>query len=186
MSQPLEYKNLKSIVLDKNGEIVGRSEEITDHKGNRLILFRSVTCCGILPSSQNSNTCAKRLLIDSTLRIQLSRFRVLQSSGKRAEEVLNNRLKSNSTTNWRYLDIRQAQIRADEQRRRINAGKREEYAKRKFLEERKVRVLSQEWHDDLSHMYKDIDKGVNDKGPELTFPANPDASFFWKLQRDML
>ena len=92
------------------------------------------------------------------------------------------RSKSQSSTNWRYLDLQQACVHvSDEQHHRINSEKGEKYAKRKLLEETNTKTLSKDWDIDLTSIFNSVTKETGQ-----IFPNNPEMDFFWQLQRDMV
>lgn len=173
-----EYKQLKPIVYDKTGTIVGKAD---NGLSKEEVIFRSTNCTGILSLQSGMQVCKSCQLLDPILRVQLTRCKSLVNSDRFCE-IMKNRSTSQSSTNWRYLDLQQACIRAsDEQRRRVNSEKREKYAKRKLLEEKNTKKLSKDWDEDLTSIFESVNKET-----KPAFPNNPDMEFFWQLQRDMV
>lgn len=174
-----KYECLKPKVVDKRGQIIGNCEQLGDTR-----VYRSVECLGLLNVKNKLYACSNCEQLKPLLTVQVSRYKALESSANR-EQILKNRESSNSSSNWRYLEPEQMLLRAaDEKRRRVNAELREANSKRKVAEERNAKVMSEEWHDDLSTIYKEVDASM--QGQENLFSENPDMTFFWKLQHDMI
>ena len=173
-----EYKLLKPVVYDKTGTIIGKAD---NGLCKEEVVFKSINCIGILSLQSGMQMCKSCQLVDPILRVQLTRCKSLLSNDHFGE-IMQKRSKSQSSTNWRYLDLQQACIRAsDEQRRRVNSEKREKYAKRKLLEEKNTKKLSKDWDEDLTSIFENVTKETRE-----IFPNNPEMDFFWQLQRDMV
>lgn len=76
------------------------------------------------------------------------------------------------------------EIANDEKRRRINAEKRENYWRFKAVQEKQMRMMTQNSNDDLLAMFKAVDKGIGEDGVDLMLPENENMSLFWSMQRD--
>ena len=89
----------------------------TTDSGGKLSFF-SVECLGLLPYLSTDRACSRCHTLQSLLRKKVYRMRLNEGHTNMAR-----------STNWRHLneDMRQERI-ADLQRRKINSGKRAEYA----------------------------------------------------------
>ena len=175
-----KYECLKPKVVDQSGQIIGTCEQLGDKR-----VHRSVKCLGLIHVRNQSSACSNCKQLKPLLTVQVSRYKALESSANR-EQILKHRESSKSRSNWRYLEPEQVLLRAtDEKRRRVNAELREANSKRKVAEERNAKIMSEEWHEDLSTIYREIDS-TNMQGQENVFSENPDMKLFWKLQHDMI
>lgn len=130
---------------------------------------RAVDCSGFQSSNVLGSFCHNCDRVRRILAVQLVRVKHRETTG---------RLQSDKT-NKRYLTVEQKENKEDEEkRRRRNAEKRVAYWKKKVLEERKMRLLSEKDSQDVEHMFNYLEN----KG--TTFSDNPKMAILWEMQRE--
>ena len=139
---------------------------------------RAVACLGVA-GKESGGVCSSCMGIKNTLDVALHWMKNQKSKSRGSS--------SNSNVNWRFLvDEERRERERDERRRRVNAERGEAYAKRKIMEEKKLKQLSPQDHQDMQAIFHEVDQGCDDEGNEKLFPGDPNASFFWSFQRELL
>lgn len=143
-------------IVDLAGNAIAKAN-IHEEENRKRAAYQSLKCKGFLEEGSLSSMCSPCQSLNSLLRVKLFR----QQSAKKDD--LKKRCQSGSHTNWRFLDLTQAQERAaNEKRKRVNAEKREESSKRKLDELKKLKRMSGEWDNDLSSMFQHINEEASD------------------------
>ena len=139
---------------------------------------RAVACLGIA-GKESGGVCSSCVGIKNTLDVALHKMKNQKSKSRGSS--------SNSHVNWRFLvDEERRERERDQRRRRVNAERREAYAKRKIMEDKKLKQLSLQDHQDMQAIFNEVDHGCDDEGNEKLIPGDPNASSFWSFQRELL
>ena len=142
---------------------IGASEAETFH-------YFSSHCAGFISEADRSIAiCTECRGLDSVMKSRLHRFRSSLGTGIVAN------------TNIRYLT--KADLNAkyeEEKRRRVNAEKREQLAKKRLKLENEMKTIIEKDHEDLKRIYEAVSKT-----PDF-LKENTGMALFWDVQREML
>lgn len=175
-----DYNSLGDVVYNTKKEIVGKTESFSSDGQPAINIKRAVGCFGV-GGDGYGRVCAACRGIRNALDVALHRMKHPTTKDK------NDGSSSSSNTNWRFLgELERSKRESDERRRRVNAERREMYAKRKSLEEKKLKKLSSADNGDMVAIFQELDKGCDADGNDMMFPGDPNASFFWSLQREII
>lgn len=134
------------------------------------IHYFSVQCVGfIFETGQSIDICTECRGLDSVLKGRLHRRRSSMGTGIVAN------------TNIRYLT--KAELNAkyeEEKRRRINAERREQLAKKRLKLENEMKTIVEKDHEDLKKIYEAVSKT-----PDF-LKENTSMALFWDVQKEML
>lgn len=173
------YNSLDDTVYNTKREIVGKTESIRLMSGGQEVKIKRALACFGVAGKESGGVCSSCRGIKNTLDVGLHRLKHQRAKVDGSS--------SKSYVNWRFLgDVERRDRERDERRRRVNAERREVYAKRKSIEEKRLKKLSPQDHKDMEVIFKEVDAGCDADGNEKLFPGDPNASFFWSFQRELL
>eukprot|EP00112_Aurelia_sp_Birch-Aquarium-sp1_P011553 Seg2427.6 transcript_id=Seg2427.6/GoldUCD/mRNA.D3Y31 product="hypothetical protein" protein_id=Seg2427.6/GoldUCD/D3Y31 len=177
-----EAECLGENVYDQGGSIVGRVEiHTTSSALGETKVYRSSSCKGTITG--NSAMCEACKKIDQTLRKRVSR-----AAARRSDEHYMDAAKS-TCANLRYLTDDEKTARYNEERRRrVNAEKRERYAKWRLKEEKEAKEIVENQASDFDAIFKQLTSEIQEsntsQGRNPPF-EDPNMEFFWALQREL-
>ena len=157
---------------DKKGNITGKLESIAKSESETIKIRRSINCQFLIVNNYKQTRCQSCAKLNKVLCNSLYKYNNgIKQSGKDSDAVKN----SSSTSNWRFLSANhQKQRYVDQQRRRINAEKREQYLKRKCEEEKNMLQLTQRDSNDFEIMFKQLDD--IEETPQFSSNCNTDET----------
>ena len=98
-----------------------------------------------------------------------------------------NQQPSSSNVCWKFLsDEDKLKRYTDQRRRRINAERREKYAKRKIEEEKKMLKLNKADTDDVRIMFNQLDDEMKELECDDSSTTVDNDLFYWSMQREVL
>lgn len=181
-----DFNSLSNPCVDKNGNVTGKLELLTNSHLQKLQTRRSVNCQYIIAKDYKHIRCKSCAKLNKVLCNSL--YKSNNCTGQSGKDSASS--KSSSTSNWRFLsDHDQKERYLDQQRRRINVERREKYAKRKSEEEKKMLRLTQRDSDNFNVMFRQLDDDMNKTQQQLSIncdsdDTSDDDAFFWSLQRE--
>lgn len=173
------YNRLPDFVFNVKREILGKTESCCIGGQPPINIKRALGCFGV--DVGGGRVCAACRDMRNTLDVSLSRMKQHVTNEK------NDSSSSSSKSNWRFLgEAERSKRESDERRCRVNAERRENYAKRKTSEEKKLKQITSADNEDIVAIFREVDQGCDEDGNEILFPDDPNASFFWSFQRELI
>ena len=178
-----EFDRIPKPCLDKNGNLKGTIETMSNSSSETWQTRRSSTCqyliCGKSYKTVRCQSCSQ--LNRSLCNFLYKSKTVVENPDKENQQP------SSSNVCWKFLsDEDKLKRYTDQRRRRINAERREKYAKRKIEEEKKMLKLNKVDTDDVRIMFNQLDDEMKELECDDSSITVDNDLFYWSMQREVL